>query len=244
MKLRRFYIRSKNIKIGSEVQLEDFDNAHIKKVLRLKPGSTIVLFNGDKEYLAELKKVTNKFVTAIVKSLKQIKEQQTSEITLFLSLIKKLDDTIKILNELGLHKIYFLKTEYCQLKKESIIQKMQRIEKILISSSKQCNRIDYIHIMGIIDFEDIQIQNTLSKEHFDLIYFLTPHCNQKFNLCTENLANKKIAYFIGPEGGFSEKEHTIARNLGFKFIRPFENILRSEHASTSFLCILKYLLNN
>lgn len=249
---RRFYTPRRNLTIGSSVKLEDTDNNHIRKVLRLSKGDKIIIFNEEKEYLAELKYVTKNFVTAIIQELlnKNLKTSRLTKITLFLSLFKKLDDTLRILNELGLDDIYIVESEYSSVKLNYVLNKKERWRKILISSSKQCGRIGYLNIVDLIKFEDIP--NILNLKNFDKIFFLTNkiekyqeknnNYRKNIQINFDDLVNKNIAYFVGPEGGFSHSEHLTAKSLNFEFISPFENIMRTENAATSFLSILKYFL--
>ena len=53
---------------------------------------------------------------------------------------------------------------------------------------------------------------------------------------------QKVAVFIGPEGGFDEKEVEEAKKAGFQVLTLGRRILRTETAGMMLLSVLGYLL--
>ena len=51
-----------------------------------------------------------------------------------------------------------------------------------------------------------------------------------------------MAVFIGPEGGFDEKEVEAAKDAGFQVLTLGRRILRTETAGMMLLSVLGYLL--
>ncbi len=55
---------------------------------------------------------------------------------------------------------------------------------------------------------------------------------------------KKICVFIGPEGGFTEKEIGLAKEKGFISVSMGDLILRAETAAITIIGILQYEFGN
>lgn len=249
MRISRFYSPRQNIRVGSSVKLEDSDVSHIKDSLRLSKNDKIIIFNGQREFLARLNIVTKKVITA--KVLEELKRKTEAvdglKITIFLGLLKgsKIDELIKQLTELGLDELVPLETDYSQLKAQHALNRMARWNKISIASAKQCERIDTLKIHKPILFKDLE--NVLNEYQFDKVFFLTiPRDKSGFNLSdfqdvSLDNTNKNIAYVVGAEGGFSKSENDIVKKLGLCIVNPFLNILRSETAALSFLILLNLL---
>ncbi len=252
MRLNRFFVDRKNLRESSSVKLEDSDINHIKKVLRLGKGDKIILFNGEKEFLAELKIVSSEVVMAkIVEILKDTRgDSKKTEIALFQSLLRagKFDFIIEKATELGIDYIIPVEAEFSQSKLDVAVRKIDRWQKVATASAKQSERI------GIPQFQE-PIKFARIKEYlndFDLVLFLTiprkniPSSQESINLkeIQDSFKDaKRIAYIIGPEGGFSPTEHKIASEWGLKFVKYGDTVLRSETAAVAILSVLRYILN-
>src|SRR5690606_13093614 len=121
MRLNRFYTERKNITLNSSVKLQDSDIRHIRNDLRLKKGDKIVLVNGEKEFLAELRIVGREFVTAKVKKILKVEdfsEESGVDIVLFQALLRsgKFDTIIEKTTQLGIEAIVPVETDFSQMK--------------------------------------------------------------------------------------------------------------------------------
>ncbi len=254
MRLARFFTDRKNITLGSSIKLDENQSSHIRKTLRLEKGDDIVIFNGEKEYLAKLKIVSNEFCTAeILKVTDQtdLHNEKNISITLFLSIIKpnRFEDALEKCSELGIDNIVPIQTEFSQIKADRILNKYDRWNKIILEACKQSERIKIPKLYDPLDFKDIE--SMLSE--FDKKYFFNLPVSYKERVMEGKRigdhANKvdmdstvsNIAYFIGPEGGFSPTEQKLATKWGLDFYSLGENILRAETAAISALSILNYL---
>jgi len=247
MRLNRFYTERINIREGSSVKLPDSDNAHIRKVLRLKKGDEIIVFNGEKEFLGELTLVSIDAV--MVKLKKLLKEEDFSidakvEITLFQGLLRagKFDDILEKTTELGIDYIVPIECEFSQSKVINAQGKIERWNKILIAASKQSERVRLPDLIEPMTFRE-------SVEHlkeFDIVYFFTTSKKEKIKQLPKKIDKsvRKVAYFIGPEGGFSPKEHKLAKENSLEFYSIGKTVLRSETASIVVAGLLEFLYNS
>lgn len=256
MRLNRFYTERTNLTLNSSVKLQDTDIRHIRNVLRLKKNDEIVLFNGEKEYLAELKIVGREFITAKIKKVLKVEDFSKEggiDITLFQSLIKvgNLDLIVEKTTEIGVDSIIAIESDFSQVKLDYVQKKPERWTKISIVAAKQSNRIKVPEIVQPITFkESLEL-----ADKFDEVFFFTfPKDNIEESKDTVDLKDyitkvqadggenpTRIAFYVGPEGGFSPAEHKLAKEAGFKFVKFGNTILRSETAAISLLSILKYI---
>lgn len=249
MRLNRFYTERKNLRIGSSVKLPDSDITHIRKVLRLKKGDDVIVFNGSKEYLAKFTLVTKEVV--LVKLIELIKEtfEDSNELkfTLFQGLLKagKFDTIIEKTTELGIDYVVPVECDFSQSKIDTVERKIDRWNKLALSAAKQSERISVPTIEEGIKFKELELE--LKK--YDRVYFFTiPRKKiteslmvKKLQSIKGNSKSKKIALMIGPEGGFSPKEHELAKLWKLEFVHYDAPVLRAETASIAITAIMKFI---
>jgi 16S rRNA (uracil1498-N3)-methyltransferase len=249
MRLSRFYSERENLTIGSSVKLPDSEVSHIRKALRLAKGDKIVLFNGEKEFLAELTIVSKDIVKAKILELLRkadFSEEGGIEITLFQGLLRagKMDLILKKTTELGISNIVPVECEYSQSKADKLVYKVDRWNKLVVAASKQSGRIKIPEVNSPILFQDV-----IEKiKDFDVFYLFTiPNSKQAKGIVVKKLQKEplsnvhKIAYFIGPEGGFSPNEYKLAEENGMEIYSFTDSVLTSENAAISALAILKFV---
>ena len=215
-------------------KLDKSQSHYLTKVMRVKKNEFFSLFNKNGEWEAKILEISNNIVK--FKTIKQLRQKEnTKELWLAFSPIKSNYQNFMIqkATELGVTKflpIIFYRSVVRKINKE-------RLEKIVIESSEQSNRIN----VPII--EDAQgLKSFLNTNLIDLIFTDLNSNSQKID--KSKLTNKPICIIIGPEGDFSETERVEI--LNFKGVQPIkinENILRSETAAISAISIVKYVIN-
>src|SRR5260221_7694992 len=174
MRLNRFYIERLNLRVGSSVKLNDSDVKHIRKVLRMQKGDNIIIFNGEKEFLAVLKVVSNEAVMAELTELLKNEDfsmEDRVEITLLQSLLiaVKYDFIIEKATELGIDNIVPLEAEFSQSKKIDAERKLERWKKVVIAAAQQSERDSVPELIQPITFKDL----AELKSNFDKLYLCT-----------------------------------------------------------------------
>jgi len=268
MRLNRFFTERTNLTLNSSVKLEDSDIRHIRNVLRLKKGDEIILFNGEKEYLAELTIVGREFVTAKIRKILKVEDfspEAGVEITLFQSLLRSnnFDLVVEKATELGVEAIVPIENEFSQVKVDVAERRMERWNKIVIAALKQSQRIKVPEIYQPMTFQDsLELRDKFdlvflftiprdnideSKNTVDLKTFINKNVEEYANNSTteDNKVSKpqKVAFYIGPEGGFSPNEHKLGKAANLTFVSFGTTILRCETAAISLLAILKYIFS-
>ena len=119
-------------------------------------------------------------------------------------------------------------SEYCTAK--SVENKRERLEKLVISACKQCERSVPMLVEDCIKFDMLaSILDKFRNEPDSIILFANEREGQEFDFSV--LKDKKnIAIVVGSEGGFSSKEKDILSNMS-ESVSLGERILRAETAS-------------
>jgi 16S rRNA (uracil1498-N3)-methyltransferase len=183
---------------SDEVFLNKRNSHYLTKVLRIKIGEKIILFNGDGfDYLAEIIQNDSKPIAKVIQ--KTINEVESSlNITLIQAIGKgeKMDFVIQKAIELGVKKIVPIITKRTIYKtSQKDLKKVARWQEVVINSCEQSGRSFVPTVENITKFVDLK----LTGESFML----------------DTTTDKKIKHYqkrddiniiIGPEGGFSEFE--------------------------------------
>ncbi len=232
--IRLFFPKSLSLNLTSK--LDKPQSHYISKVMRIKSNEVFSLFNHSGEWEAKITEISKGIVEFnITKQLRQTKSSK--EIWLAFSPIKSnyFNFMIQKATELGVTKFIPIIFD------RSVVRKINsdRIEKIIIESCEQSNRID------IPELERCQnLDNFLKKNIKKIELIFTDLNTENKKLHIKKKTEKPICIIVGPEGDFSEIERKkILSFEGVNKIKINENILRSETAAISALSIINYAIN-
>ena len=222
-----------NLYLNLSDKLDKSQSHYLTKVMRLKVGDNISLFNTSGEWEAKILNISKNIVEfKIIKQLRSKKNEK--ELWLAFSPIKSnyFNFMIQKATELGVTKFIPIIFD------RSVVRKInkERLKKIIIEAAEQSNRIDIPLI------ENTQNLKSFLNNKMNLIFADLNSNNKKIDL--KKLKKNPICLIIGPEGDFSEKERE--QILFFDGVQPIkinENILRSETAVISALSIINYVIN-
>ena len=249
MRLNRFFTDRRNLRIGSSVKLSDADITHIKKVLRLKRGDKVLVFNGEREYLAVLTLVSKDVVLVKLEELLKETAPDSNELkfTLFQGLLRagKFDTIIEKTTELGISSIVPLECDFSQTKVDVVERKLDRWNKLAMSAAKQSERIDVPTIENGIVFKELGPE----LKNYDRVYFFTiPRNKIPESLDVKSLTKikgnskaKRVAFVVGPEGGFSPREHEWAKEWKTEFVHFDAPVLRAETAAIVITALMHFI---
>jgi 16S rRNA (uracil1498-N3)-methyltransferase len=242
----RFFIKPEDIQ-GGNIIITGEDVNHIRNVLRLRQGEELVLSDGKgTDYTVVLERFDpGSIVSAITGSRKNASEPQI-EVTLFQGLPKsdKMDFIIQKGIELGVNRIVPVLTERTVVRIDNpkdADNKVTRWQRIALEAAKQCSR----GRVPIVEHPVIFPEALKLAEEAQLR--LIPYEKETGSGLKQYLKNRnfsRIAVFIGPEGGFSEKEVEKAILAGISPITLGPRILRTETAGIAVLSILMYELGD
>lgn len=207
---------------------------HLRDVLRIRPGDTIKIFNGNGEE-ADGEIITLSKKEAQIKILNRQKVDHTENIPYIIlaCAIPKKDKfewIIEKATELGVAEIFPLKTERTEfhVNAERTKKKNERYKTVAINAAKQCQRLTVPKIHPITSFKDIFDQ--LSDDTKVFIPCLI-NDRKSLKLALNNITNNKFMFVIGPEGDFTNKEIESAIQHGAIPVSLGETVLKVETAA-------------
>lgn len=223
---------------SSTIELETQASIHLIKVLRLKQGDELRLFNGDgNEYLARISVAGKKNAQVTIEHILSSDAKVSLPLHLGQVVSKgdRMDFTIQKATELGITDITPLWSERCdvRLKGERLEKKMAHWKKVAISACEQSgrNRIPTIHPALNYDEWAGAVESDVK---------LVLHTRDQKDL--RNIQEpKSVALLVGPEGGITDLEVEFCIQQGFTGVTLGPRILRTETAALAALSVFQFL---
>ncbi len=217
--------------------VSESDYTHITKVLRLGAGDRITVFDTEStEYEGTITDISPRTIAIQVHNTRLLQTEPGLELSLFQAILKgnKMDGIISQATQLGVSGIFPVVSERTQVRSTA---KVDRWNKIARESTKQCGRgtpplvsepVDFQGSFGVREQSEAKI---IFYENQDkLLADYTHSLERPIN---------SINIYIGPEGGFSEKEVALAEQNGYTVLGLGKRILRAETASVVSLTLLQ-----
>lgn len=227
--MQRFFLKSENFS-GEKIFVRNPDIIYqMQRVLRMRNGDKfIALDNNGFEYMCVLEELNKDNVHARITEKRINASESEIFVTLYQALPKKMELFELVLQkgtEIGVSVFVPLITEHTERRE---ITKRERLEKIIREAAEQSERGKIPSLSEPIDFEKAV------EENFDGISVIL-HSRGNYPSLTSKLPEIKILQkcriFIGPEGGFSEKEIKFAEQKGISVCSLGPRILRTETAA-------------
>jgi 16S rRNA (uracil1498-N3)-methyltransferase len=239
--MSRFYVPTPQIEKGM-LRVEGNEVKHIRRVLRLKAGDEIIVFDSlGKEYEGTIIEETTSSVVIKIQNIFLSKRDSPLDVTLAQSLLKgeKMDYLIQKATELGVKEIipFFSSRSVPLLEKSGRLKRHHRWGRIAIEASKQCGRGVVPKIEPLQDYSEML--QLASPGSLRLILW-EREGGQLKEVLERSKEKTRIFFIIGPEGGFSQEEVEEAKRAGFIPVTLGRRILRAETASLCLLSILQY----
>lgn len=233
----RFFC-SQSMKIGRTLELPDEVAHHALRVLRLRVGDTIVLFDGSGgEYRASLQDVGRR-ASVRIETFDPVDRESPLEVMLAQSLPAgdKMDWVIQKAVELGVRAILPLITErsVVRLAGERADKRAAHLRGVARSACEQCGRTVCPAVEGIASLSDFLAAGVADGM---LRLVLSPGSGSK--LASLAPPAQGVALLVGPEGGWSEAEMAAIRACGWRELTLGPRILRSETAGLAGLAALQ-----
>lgn len=244
--MRRFFVDPKLLGQSSAVISGDLCN-HLTTVLRLKPGDTIMLADGNgNEAVARITALVKGGVTiGIEPACSTTAAKDTVRITLYQGLPKgeKLDLILQKCTELGVDRLvpFVAERSVARIASEKAASKVQRWERILMEAARQSGRSRLPTISFAADLHSaVQSDRSALK----LLIWEGEEEQGLRAVLEQREKPDSVAIIIGPEGGLTQVEAAIAVTSGFLPITLGRRILRTETAGPAMLAILQYALGD
>ena len=235
MRIPRIYTAA-GIEANGDIELEPGPSRHLSKVLRLKIGDSLVLFNGSGgQYPARITAIDRKSVRASVGDFEpvELESELCLQLGIAISRGERMDWVVQKATELGVSSIAPLLSERTEVRldPERADKKLRHWQQIAISACEQCGRNRPPRIMPLKGLEhwlqevDAQVRLVLHPSAGNSAPGLSPPAS--------------VALLVGPEGGFSEEEIVKAEKAGFRSLQLGPRVLRTETAPLAAIAILQ-----
>lgn len=231
--MSKFFVKENQIN-NDKIHILGEDVSHIANVLRMKKEDEVQICNQEtgENYITKIISFSKDEIECeIVKKIIETVESNV-DITLFQGIPKfdKMELIIQKNTEVGVKKIVpvLMERTVVKLDEKTANKKIERWQKIAEVAAKQSMRDIIPEIENIVKLKDI------TKQDYDEV--LVAYENEEKNMLKQELKKLqgkdryKIAIVIGPEGGISEKEIEILKNMGASFVSLGKRILRTETA--------------
>jgi 16S rRNA (uracil1498-N3)-methyltransferase len=232
----RFHVQQP-LAAGQQLELPA-DVAHHINVVRMEPGDTLTLFNGDGgEYTAVLTDVQKKKAWAEIKVFDPREAELPFAVTLAQALPEgsKMDWIIEKAVELGVAGIQPLAARRCvvRLSAERAEKKLEHWNGIVVSASEQCGRNRLASVAAPLEFREWIARQDLHKR-----VILTPRATESLADWARHQPAQALSIMVGPEGGFSDEEEAEALRHGVLPLSIGPRVLRTETAALAAVSIL------
>src|SRR3989344_9340857 len=251
MRLHRFFITppSQPITVGEKIEVTDAALIHQwRKVFRFKGAreTVILLPNSGVELVSEVVSIDDKkAVVEIVAS--NTKETRQKKIVLFQSIIKgdHFELVLEKCTELGVSHFVPIVAERSEKKNINL----ERAKKIVKEASEQSGKTTLPLVNEVMTLEEVfapphspllgkegRTEKTGFNNFTPEFSFALDHSGSP--LSTNNLKLTTANFFIGPEGGWTDRERELFRSKNIPLLSLGEQILRSETAAIAVSSLL------
>lgn len=210
--------------IFPKVIINDDEQQHIVKVLRMREGEEIFVTDGKGNLAKGTLVFEGKKVMLNVSDIKENLPDFSPKLHIAIAPTKNIDRIeffVEKATEMGISEITFLNTEKSERRNINI----EKLRKQAISASKQSQRFHFPVLNDLVKLQDF-IKNIPTEN----VYIA--HCDESFERTNLKEIDPKenLIFLIGPEGDFSPNEIKLLTEKGIRAVSLGEQRLRTETA--------------
>jgi 16S rRNA (uracil1498-N3)-methyltransferase len=242
--MHRFFAPA--LDVGDETVVLPRDEAeHLRRVLRLGVGDTVSVFDGrGHEFLARVVTALPRETRLQMLSRVEPPPEATVPITLAQAVLKgdKMDDIVRDAVMLGVTAIQPLVTKRTEMTVAAILRasRIERWRRVAIASVKQSRRASVPDIRTPLSFESY-----LDEPHGGLSVMLVEpdaHADvESVSVLRREPVPADAAVWIGPEGGWDEREWKAAHERGVRLLSLGPRTLRADAVPVAIVSVLSFL---
>jgi 16S rRNA (uracil1498-N3)-methyltransferase len=207
-----------------DVEIGGAEAHHLAHACRVRPGESVVLFNGDgSEYHGQVVRVGRHAIGVRVERVATPAREPAHRLEVAAPLPKgdRGKFLIEKLTELGVTAYVPLRTE------RSVVHPAEthcdKLKRQVIEASKQCGRNTLMEVCELTSWERLVSSTTLPD------YRLLAHPGGQGVPALSG--ERDLAIAVGPEGGFTDPETASARDAGWQLVSLGPRLLRVETAA-------------
>ena len=233
--MHHFFVNPGQVEDGL-IRITGPDVNHIKNVLRVRQGEKMLVSDGTgRDYLCQAEEIAGQEVVVRIFEIEEEGRELPSRIWLFQGLPKsdKMEWIIQKAVELGAAGIVPVATKHVVVKLDARKEesRLRRWQAIAEGAAKQSKRSVVPKVLGIMTLKEAFAYTEKEGFHLRVIpYELTEGMESTKKALSQVEPGRKMAVFIGPEGGFDENEIELAMDMGVEPVSLGRRILRTETA--------------
>lgn len=216
--------------IFPEVNINDEEQQHITKVLRMREGEEIFVTDGRGNLAKGNLVFEGKKVGLNVVEIQENLPEFSPKLHIAIAPTKNIDRIeffVEKATEMGISEITILNTEKTERKNLNI----DKVRKQAIAASKQSLRFHFPVVNDVTKLSDF-------VKNIDASTAFVAHCDdaferielKSFDFAQNEKLKKEITFLIGPEGDFSPNEIKMLAGKGIKAVSLGQQRLRTETA--------------
>jgi len=226
MRTHRVYFPELSVGVN-EVVISGQTFIHLTRVLRVKPGQQLIIFDGRGiEYQATVTTVERKSITVSILSSETVNRESPLSITLVqgISRGERMDWLLQKATELGVSRIMptYTKRSVVVLDDKRLQSRLLHWQGIITNACEQCGRNTLPELSPPVSLTEI-----LTRQPVKNCYYLDPDGAQRLSKIGQS---DSICFIIGPEGGFDAEEKELMNKRGITPLAMGPRILRTETA--------------
>ena len=215
---------------------------HLARVLRLRAGDTIAVFDGrGREAVARIESVTPGNVSAQIVEPRSAAPEPRVAVTLAQALLKrdKMDRVIRDAVMLGVSAIQPFVSRRAEIPMKAVGGRQHRWDRTVISSTKQCGRAVVPPVHETKEFHQV-LRATPAEMR---LLFVEPAAGIDPAELTslEGQPPSTVVVFVGPEGGWDRQELSDATSAGVQLLSFGGRVLRADAAAAVVIPVLRYI---
>ncbi|HET7562797.1 MAG TPA: 16S rRNA (uracil(1498)-N(3))-methyltransferase [Rhodanobacteraceae bacterium] len=232
------------LQVGTEVTLPAPAAAHVLRVLRLRAGAALTLFNGDgHDYPAHLTSASGRDAAVQIESRQAVTRESPLRITLAQAVARgeKMDWIVQKATELGVAAIVPLVTERSEVKLDDgrAAKRLEHWRAVAIAACEQSGRAI---VPALHPAQPLAAWLTaLAADPHSTRLVLHPG-EARAPRALQPTPHSVIA--VGPEGGFGDGDLAALHTAGFAKLSLGPRILRTETAGLAAIAVLQALFGD
>lgn len=222
---------------GHAVLLSEAAANHAVRVLRLREGDAVTLFNGDGHDYAGQISLGKREARVQISDATAIDNESPLAVTLVQAIARgeKMDLILQKATELGVARIIPVTSERTEVKldEDRADKRIVHWQRVLESACEQCGRAQIPQIESPLTLERAA---RMLAEEADTKLLLHPEGGRPLSQID---CGDAVSIAIGPEGGFSDRDLAVLDQAGFQRITLGPRVLRTETAGLAAIAALQ-----
>ncbi len=225
--LHRFFLGAESIH-GDQICFPEEQSRQLERVLRLRAGDRVLVLDGSGTEREVVLRTVGKQAVGTVDAHRQNVAEPRITVDLYLGILKgsKFETVLQKGTEVGITRFIPVLTAR-SVPTEPSTAKVRRYEAIVREAAEQSRRGSLPAVGDVVAFDEA-LRTAIRTAPIILLW----EDEETEHLMTVPLPRDpaRVALFVGPEGGFTEEEVRVAREIGAQTASLGRRILRAETA--------------